>query len=404
MFVFHRSSKALVFRGSNGRAGLSSAVALASLLTLVFAGTAVAQAPVDLGTADPFAVLAGSTITNTGPSVINGDLGLHPGTEVTGFPPGTVNGARHVNNAVAEQAKTDLVTAYNDAAGRPSSATLPPDVGGQTLTPGVYRTGSVPSLGLTGTLTLDGKGDPNAVFIFQIESTLTTATDSTVRLINGARACNVFWQVGSSATLGTRTVFTGNILALTSISVNDSVIVDGRLLARNGAVTLINDTVTRARCAAPGTGPGTGEPGTGGPGTGRPGTGEPGGGPGSGTGPGSKGPLVRIFGLPGVRQPPARRPGTRRPPARTVCTTRNFRARVRVRDSDGIRMVSVYLDGRLLRRTSLKRFSLRVNVRGLRVGRHRIRVVALDRLGNRSVTTRRFGRCALAVPAPRFTG
>lgn len=216
----------------------------------------MAQAPVGLGTAEPFAVLAGSTITNTGPSVINGDLGLDPGTEVTGFPPGTVNGARHVNNAVARQAKVDLVTAYNDAAGRPFTATLPPDVGGRILTPGVYRTGSVPSLGLTGPLTLDAQGNPNAVFIFQIESTLTTATDSRVNLINGAQACNVFWQVGSSATLGTRTAFKGNILALTSISVNDAVTVDGRLLARNGAVTLINDTVTRARCAAAGPEPG----------------------------------------------------------------------------------------------------------------------------------------------------
>jgi hypothetical protein len=436
MFVSHRSSKALVFRGSNGRAGLSFVVALASLLTLVFAGTAVAQAPVGLGTADPFAVLAGSTITNTGPSVINGDLGLHPGTAVTGFPPGTVNGARHVNDAVAQQAKADLVTAYNDAAGRPFSATLPPDVGGRILTPGVYRTGSVPSLGLTGPLTLDAQGNPNAVFIFQIESTLTTATDSSVNLINGAQACNVFWQVGSSATLGTRTAFKGNILALTSISVNDAVTVDGRLLARNGAVTLINDTITRARCAipepepgpGPGPGPGPAPPGTEPPGTEPPGTEPPGteppgteppgtdgpgsggtGGGGTGTGaPGSSapgaGPLIRVIGLPGLRQPPARRPGARRPPASAVCATRNFTARVRVRDSDGIRAVRVFLDGRLVKRTSLTRFSLQIKVRGLRVGPHRIKVVARDREGNRSAKTRRFGRCALALPAPRFTG
>jgi ice-binding like protein len=371
---------------------------LFALPVALMLATSTAQAgppPVLLGTADSFAILGGSTITNTGDSVINGDLGLHPGTAVTGFPPGTVNGAQHVSDAVAEQAKTDLVTAYKDAAGRPFSATSPPDVGGRTLTAGVYRTGSVPSLGLTGNLTLDAQGDPRAVFIFQIESTLTTATDSSVSLINGAQACNVYWQVGSSATLGTRTAFKGNILALTSISVNEGVTVDGRLLARNGAVTLINDTVTRSQCAA-GTGPGTGT----GPGSGT-GTGT---GPGSSPGPDRTGPVTRIIGLPGLRQPPIRGPGARRPPASTVCTTRNFTARVRVRDRAGIRSVKVYLDGKLVKRTSRTRFSLRIEVRGLRVGRHRIKVVALDRALNRSVTTRRFGRCALSLPAPRFTG
>ena len=118
-----------------------------------------------------------------------------------------------MSDAAAQQAATDLATAYNDAAGRPSSAASPPDVGGRTLTGGVYRSGLVGSLGLTGRLTLDAQGDPRAVFIFQIPSTLVTATDSSVRLVNGAQACNVFWQVGSSATLGTRTAFQGNILA-----------------------------------------------------------------------------------------------------------------------------------------------------------------------------------------------
>jgi hypothetical protein len=329
---------------------------LVLLVALVLASTAQAgPPPVLLGTADSFAVLGGSTITNTGPTVINGNLGLHPGTVVTGFPPGTVHGAKHVTDAVAKQAKTDLITAYNDAAGRPFSATLLPEAGGQTLTAGVYRTGSVPSLGLTGNLTLDAQGDRRAVFIFQIASTLTTATDSRVSLINGAQACNVFWKVGSAATLGTRTAFQGNILALTSISVSDGVTVNGRLLARNGAVTLINDTVTRSRCAAS-------------------------------TSPDRTGPRVRIAGLP------------------SVCATRNFTARVRLRDGSGIRRVRVYLDGKLVKRTTRTRFSLRISVRGLSVGRHRIKVVARDRAGNRSVTTRRFARCALALPAPRFTG
>src|SRR5688500_11538098 len=217
---------------------------LASMVTLLFAVPAHAQSPspVLLGTADAFVVLGGSTVTNTGSSVLNGDLGLYPGTSVTGFPPGTVNGATHINNAVAQQAKSDLTTAYDDAAGRPSTGALAPDAGGQTLMPGVYKTGGVASLGLTGNLTLDAAGDPAAVFIFQIESTLTTATDSSVTLINGGQACNVFWQVGSSATLGTRTSFIGTILALTSISVNNAATVDGGLMARNGAVTLATDT------------------------------------------------------------------------------------------------------------------------------------------------------------------
>ena len=364
------------------------------------AGSQAAQPPVGLGTADSFGVLGGSTITNTGDTVINGDLGLHPGSAVTGFPPGTVNGAMHVSDAVAKQAKTDLTTAYKDAAGRAFSATSPPDVGGRTLKPGVYRTGSVPSLGLTGNLTLDAQGDPSAVFIFQIESTLVTATDSSVSLIGGAQACNVYWQVGSSATLGTRTAFKGNILALTSISVKEGVVVQGRLLARTGAVTLINDTITRAQCAA-GTGGGTGPGGgTGGPGTGT--------GTGTGTGPDLTGPVATIIGPPGVLGPPLRRT-TRRPPARRpragrVCTTRNFTARVRLRDRAGILRVKVYLDGKVVRRTKRTRFSLRISVRGLRVGRHRITVVARDRAGNLSFTTRRFRRCALVLAAPRFTG
>ena len=250
-------------------AGLGLAVLAVLALMLSDAATPALSSqagpqPVLLGTADSFAVLAGTTITNTGPTVINGNLGLHPGSAVVGVPPGTVNGAQHVADAAAQQAATALTTAYNDAAGRPSTASSPADIGGRILTEGVYRSGGVASLGLTGRVTLDAQGDPRAVFIFQIPSTLITATDSSVRLVNGAQACNVFWQVGSSATLGTRTAFQGNVLAATSISASDGVTVKGRLLARSGAVTLINDTVTRSACAA-GTGPGAG-PGSG-PGT-----------------------------------------------------------------------------------------------------------------------------------------
>jgi hypothetical protein len=211
---------------------------------------AAGPAPVSLGNAGSFAVLAGSTVTNTGASVITGDLGVSPGTAVTGFPPGTVTGgAIHAGDAVAAAAQTGLATAYNNAAGQaPDQNLTGQDLGGQTLTAGVYNFDS--SAGLTGTLTLNGQGNPGAEFIFQIGSTLTTASASNVVFANGARACNVFWQVGSSATLGTATSFAGNILALTSITATTGVQVNGRLLAQNGAVTLDTNAVHKPRCAA----------------------------------------------------------------------------------------------------------------------------------------------------------
>jgi Ice-binding-like len=208
-------------------------------------------APVGLGTAGSFAVLAGTTVTNTGPSIVSGNLGVSPGTAVTGFPPGIVsNGTIHSADGVADGAQSDLTTAYNDAAGRSPTANVPAFIGaGQTLAPGVYKASS--SLDVGGSLTLDGGGDPNAVFIFQAPSTLITDSASSVILTNGAQACNVFWQVGSSATLGTGSSFTGSVLALTSISVNTGDTVDGRALARNGAVTLDDDTITSPTCATP---------------------------------------------------------------------------------------------------------------------------------------------------------
>jgi hypothetical protein len=221
-------------------------LATASFMTATTAEAA--PAPVDRGTASEFAVLGASTVTNTGPTVITGDLGLSPGTSITGFPPGTVIGTIHQTDAVALQAQKDLVTAYDDAAGRPSTATISDDLGGQTLTPGVYT--GAPSLGLTGTLTLDGQNDENAVFIFQAPaSTLTTASGSRVVLIRGAEACNVIWQVGSSATLGTDSSFKGNILALASITVTRGTTVDGSTLARNAAVTLDTNLISRAVCS-----------------------------------------------------------------------------------------------------------------------------------------------------------
>ena len=223
-------------------------------VVLASAGIATATAPaatrsVDLGTAESFAVLAGSTVTNTGPSLITGDLGVWPGLAVTGFPPGLVTGGTiHSGDAVAKNAQQDLTTAYNDAAGRTPATVIPTQLGGRVLKAGVYRT-PAGTLQLTGTLTLDAENNPSAVFVFQAASTLTTATASRVELINGAQPCNVFWQIGSSATIGPTTTFVGNILALTSISLQSEATVNGRALARNGAVTLINNRITKSTCS-----------------------------------------------------------------------------------------------------------------------------------------------------------
>ena len=213
-------------------AGCVPIIAVTTLIAMQ-SGASAAQAPVNLGTAASFAVLAGTTVTNTGSSTINGDLGVDPGTAVTGFPPGTLNGTQHDADAVALQAQSDLTTAYNDAASRTPAASAPADLSGETLAPGVYKNAT--SLGLTGTVTLNAEGNPDAVFIFQAGSTLITGSGSHVALTGGAQACNVFWQVGSSATLGTNSTFVGNILALQSISVTTGATIDGRALARNGA-------------------------------------------------------------------------------------------------------------------------------------------------------------------------
>jgi serine protease AprX len=209
--------------------------------------TEVPRTGLALGTAESFAVLAGTTVTNTGPSTINGNLGLSPGSAVTGFGSGQVTGATYTAEAIALKAQSDVTVAYDDAVARTPAVAAPADLGGLTLTPGVYMNAA--ALGLTGALTLDAQGDPNAIFVFQAASTLTTGSASQVKLVNGAQACNVFWKVGSSATLGTGSVLAGNILALTSISINDGATLHGRALARNGAVTLINNTITAAHCA-----------------------------------------------------------------------------------------------------------------------------------------------------------
>jgi hypothetical protein len=245
-----------VYRGRPGLGPLLATIALTAIALLATPSLALAATQPNLGTAGSFAVLAGSTVTNTGPTVITGDLGVSPGTAVTGFPPGTVVGAQHNADAVALKAKTDLVTGYNDAAGQtPFVDKTGQNLGGQNLTPGIYRFSS--SAQLTGTLTLNGQGNSNTVFIFQIGSMLTTASNSSVVLMNGAQPCGIWWQVGSSATLGTGTKFQGNLLALTSISLTTGAdIMPGRALARNGAVTLDTNHITKpTSCTAPSASP-----------------------------------------------------------------------------------------------------------------------------------------------------
>jgi hypothetical protein len=225
------------------------------LLLSLLAVDAYAAVPIDLGTASSFGLLAGSGVTNTGASVINGDVGSAPTPAVTGFPPGVVNGTLYTAaNAVTAQAQSDLTVAYNAAAGAAPTATLTgTDLGfynaGNPLSAGVYFFSS--SAFLTGNLTLDGGGDPDAQWIFQIGSTLITAPNSSVEFINGATKCNVFWQVGSSATIDTNNVFAGNIMALTDITLNGGTL-NGRALARNGAVTISSaETVNTAPCDVP---------------------------------------------------------------------------------------------------------------------------------------------------------
>ncbi len=226
---------------------------------------------VDLATADNFAVLAGTAVTGTNTNVVNGDVGLYPGggaaiTLLTcaEMASGTIydrdggytgggggsTACRLTNDGLLVTAKNDLTTAYNDAAGRPTTATIATELGGSTLTDGTYDS-DAGTFGITGTLTLNGQGNANAVFIFKMATTLTTASSSQVVLTNGAQACNVYWQVGSSATLGTSTTLVGNVLALTTITDSGSSTVNGRLLARDGAVTLNNSTITKQTCATP---------------------------------------------------------------------------------------------------------------------------------------------------------
>ena len=238
-----RSAASNIWVNSRKQAGLLAA-------SFIFGSLPVFAQTVPLGTATGFGVIAAQAITSTGATIITGDLGITPNnaSSVTGFsfstPPGTgiVIGTPHFANAVAVAAKNDAQAAYTTLASRPCSTTISGDLGGRTLTPGVYCSAS--AMGLTGTLTLDAQGESNAVFIFQIGSALTTASASQVRMINSGQTCNIFWQIGSSATMGTGSSFLGNVLASSSVTMTTGTSSTGRLIGLNGAVTLDGSTVT----------------------------------------------------------------------------------------------------------------------------------------------------------------
>lgn len=257
----HHSASGVPRRRRAATATGATGVFLLAAALLWQQSPAFAATPVGLGTAASYSVLAGTTVTNTGSTTLEGDVGVSPGSAVTGFPPGVTTGTIHAADAVALQAQSDVGIAYNNAAGQALTTSVSGDLVGRTLTEGVYN--STSSLALSGQLTLDGQGNPNSVFVFQVASGLTTMSASSIILTNGAQACNVFWQVGSSATLGTASVFKGTILALTSITVATGATVEGRAMARNGQVSLDTNVFTTPACiTAPSTSapPTTGTP------------------------------------------------------------------------------------------------------------------------------------------------
>jgi hypothetical protein len=383
----------------------SRLIGIALAMIAVFAlPTAAQAAPVGLGTAGPFVVLGGTTVTNEGTSVLNGDLGLSPGTSLTGFNEAVVNGVTHENDAVAAKAQLDLTTAYDVAAEQPvlpANDLSGTNLGERKLAPGTYRYNAAALL--TGALTLDAEGDPNAEFVFQIGSQLTTESASSVLLVNGASPCNVYWQVGSSADLGTTTAFQGSLMALTSISLKNGATVLGRMLARNGQVSLINNVLTRPLCATGSTTPPSGET-PGGPGTVSPSapgaTGSPAApGGGSAVNPGRT--------LPG-RGPKNPRPSRNgraivRPVPRQACTE-GFRVAV---SGKMIERVVFSLDGKSIGARSGSPFAMSMRAAP---GAHQVRVRITFKDATRAKTvTLPYEACAAALLSPpgapsTFTG
>lgn len=379
------------------RRGRLAGIAVA--IAAIFALPAAAQAaPVGLGTAGPFVVLGGTKVTNVGPSVLNGNLGISPGTELEGFGlPAVINGSTHATNAVAAKAQLDLTTAYDVAAGQP---VLPvndlsgTDLGERVLAPGTYRYNAAALM--NGALTLDAEGDPNAEFVFKIGSQLTTESASSVLLVNGASPCNVYWQVGSSADIGTTTAFQGSLMALTSISLKDGATVLGRMLARNGQVSLINNVLTRPLCATGATTPPDETPG--GSGTVSP------------TAPGTTGsatPASGSLNAPG-RQAGANRQSrngtaTVRPAPRDACTD-GYRVAV---SGKMIERVVFSLDGRSVGSRTGSPFAMSMRAAP---GAHQVRVRITFRDSTRAKTvTLPYEACAAALLTPRrgpseFTG
>jgi type VI secretion system secreted protein VgrG len=234
--------------------GIGLAASLSVMTTSAASAATVIDGPVDLGTAATYGVLGASAVTNTGPSVVNGDLGLSPGTSITGFggaPNGSVNGTTHQTDAAAAQAQRDTTTAYDVAASLSPTQTGLTDLNGLSLSPGVYSGGAL-ALADNGALTLAGSAD--SVWVFQAASTLSIGSASRITITGGASSCNVFWQVGSSASVGTGAQFQGTVLAQQSVTATTGATVQGRLLARTGAVTLDTNTITASTgCPAPGT-------------------------------------------------------------------------------------------------------------------------------------------------------
>ena len=380
------------------RAGIALLVGLA----LAAAPTVAPAATIDLATAGPFAVLGGSSVPHTGPSVLNGDLGVSPGTSLVGFgPPAVVNGVTHQTDGVANGAQADLTTAYNTAAGEPSDTDLTgQDLGGLSLTPGTYTFAT--SAQLTGALTLNGLGNPAARFVFQIGSALTTASASAVTLINSASPCNVFWQIGSSATLGSTTAFQGNLMALQDISLNSGASVVGRVLAKRD-ITLINNRIDQDPCDAVTTTP-TGGGGTTGGGDG--GTTATGGGSGGGDAgvtpvPAGGAQPTSVTGPPRTAVPSGSATLRRTPGA--VCTD-GFRATVR---GSQISRVVFSIDGRRIGSRTGSPFSVSVRARP---GRHVVTARVTFRDDTQARTLRLpYRACAAALRRPRrgpsrFTG